>query len=351
MGDKPSDKNGKDDKSVTDKDAMDMLPLSMIPLSSNTLKSARLVKNSRMQTAVELHSNPVTGSLQIMPEDVDAAYGGNERDRQIILQLSQLHSFDVYSLRGSLKKLGIEVIDPSALELSDVMKKKLEQYTVLFTRPLIENIFGAGRVEANSNDSLQMIFRDPDVTRVRENLRVMTTRTGIPLDEIPKFIEDYSEVFLSVAYYRFSFEGLLRDVERFVEWINLLKGNREVASSASTLASCKKVEDKMRFLMGSVHARLNKFQDGFEVFWHDINQKSFVELRHQIEENHTSMGSVLCGLLVKMRGWSSEFPDNTVGGPAKKVKYLLTEFEPGIQNLVILENEARFKLGLPLVKA
>src|SRR5947209_6214226 len=107
MTDKTKDSKGKGGKPpISDKDAIDALPLSMIPLSSNTLKSARLIKNSRLETAVELHNDPISGSLQIRPEDVADSFPLNVGDHEIIANLSKLHSYDVYSLRTSLKKLG-----------------------------------------------------------------------------------------------------------------------------------------------------------------------------------------------------------------------------------------------------
>jgi hypothetical protein len=347
MTDKSKDKprNGKG-AAMTDMDSIDTLSLSIIPLSSATLKNARLVKNSRMETAVELHNDPISGSLQIQPDDIADAFTGCEQDQAIVKQLAGLHSYDVYSLRSSLKKLGIAALDPSALELSGQMKDSLAEYTTAFTRPLIEKIFGAGRIDIANGEGLQKIFRDPDVARVRENLKIMTERTGIPLEEIPKFLEEYSDVFLSVAYYRFSFESVADQIERFLFWTSELKSHRDVSSSPRTMASCKKVEDSLRYISMSIRERLQRFQKGFELFWSDINKTSFNNLRQQIEENHASMGAVLCGLLVKMRGWTKEFPDNSVGGPAKKIKYVMTELEPGIERLKILENDARARLGL-----
>jgi hypothetical protein len=348
MTDKQKDKTAKN--APTDADAIEKLSLSVMPLSSNTLKSAKLIKNSRMETAVELYNDPISGSLQIMPEDIADQLATTEQDQLIIRQLASLNSYDVYSLRSSLKKLGLEVSDPSTLQLSDGMKEQLAQYTAAFTRPLIEKIFGVTDAEMAGKDGLQKILRDPDINRVRTNLKTMTERTGIPLDEIPKFLEEYSDMFLSVAYYRYSFESVGIEIERFLFWVHDLRTHRDVISSPQTLASCKKVEDSLRFISGSIRERLGTFQSGFEKFWSDINKSSFKNLHQQIEENHASMGSVLCGLVVKMQGWAKEFPDNTVGGPQKRAKFVVTELEPGIEKLKNLEHEARAKLGLAVIK-
>jgi len=349
MSDKKKDKGNSEKIVNADKDAIDALPLSGIPLSSKALKNAKLIKNARLETTIELYSDPLAGSLQITPDTVSDFMETSQRDQEIINSLAGLHSFDVYSLRSSLKKLGVEVKDAEALELSDDIKEKLSVYSQEFIRPLVEKIFGKGRDDLNSREGLQKIFRDTDIARVRENLTVMAEKTGIPLADIPKFLEEYGSVFLSVSYYRYSFFSVGQDVGRFLLWMQEVKSLRDVASSPKALAQCKQVDETMQFLSLSLRERLAQFQGSFEMFWKDINRDSFLQLRRQIEENHSAMGSVLCGFVVKMSAWKKEFPANSVGGPATRAKFVMTEMEPGLAKLKDLENEARRKLGLGAV--
>jgi len=333
-------KNGSKDgkEHVSDRDAFDTLSLSMISLSSESLKAARLVKNSHMETMVELHNDPVSGSLQIRPQDVAASFPGSNDDQAIISKLARLNSYDVYSLRNSLKQLGIDV-DTRALELSDAMKRRLDQYSVEFTRPLVRNIFGDGNDDMNNNEGLLRIFRDPDVARVRSRLKLMAEKTGIPVEEIPAFLRNYSDLFLSVAYYRYTFESLAPDIGRFLSWLEELKTQREVIASPLAVASCKKAEESVKFLSTSIGDRLALFNAGFELFWSDMNRKSFERLRRKIEDNHVGMGAAMCGLLVKMRAWSNAFPNNS-GVPSMRLKYLLVML-PGLERLMVMENDAR----------
>ena len=346
------DKNDKhsEQNQNADRDAIDKLSLSSIPLASNALKGAKLIKNARMETTVELHNDPLSGSLQVAPENIGDFMKTSPRDQAIINSLAGLHSFDVYSLRTNLKKLGVEVEDAESLELSDDMKEGLSIYSMEFIRPLVEKIFGQGREDLHTSEGLQRIFRDPDMARVKENLKIMAARTGIPLADIPKFLEEYSDVFLSVAYYRYGFESVGPDVDRFLFWMHDLRAHRDTAASPKGAAQCKQVEETMRFLANSIRERLGQFQSGFETFWKDINHNSFQQMRTQIEENHASMGSVLCGVIVKMHLWKKEFPDNNVGGPSTRIKFVMTELEPGLVRLKDLELEARKRLGMKPVK-
>jgi len=330
----------------TQKDSMDTLPLSEIPFKSKALKNAKLVKNSRMETSVELHSDPLSGSLQIDPKDIADFMEASPQDEEILRKLSELHSFDVYSLRSNLKKLGVEVENEDALELSEDMKEGLSLYSIEFISPLIEKIFGSDREDLKTSEGFKKILRDADINKVKENLKLMAEKTGIPFKEIPTFLEEYSEVFLSVAYYRYSFESIGKDVERFLYWMENIKTNREISLNPKSLMQCKAVEAIVRFILASIRERLAQFHSSFEMFWQNVNKDSFINMRKQIEDNHGTMGSVLCGLIVKMHSWRKQFPNNEVGGPTTRLKFIITEIEPGLENLKNLENDARRSLGL-----
>lgn len=355
IGKNGGDKKGRGGPSpgeeARDKDSLDRLPLSGMPLSNNALKGARLVKNVRMETAVEIHNDPVSGSLQIAPEKIADFIAASPRDRELIRSLAGLNSFDVYSLRSSLQRLGVEVEDVEALDLSEDMKADLTAHSAEFVRPLVEKIFGAGREDLHSSDGLQLILRDPDMARVRENLRVMSQRTGIPLAEIPAFLKDYSEVYISVAYYRYGFDNVRPDIDSFLSWIGSLQQQQRRggdAVSARAIEQCRAVEETVRFLSRSLAERLARIQEDFMVFWSDISPASFAAMRTQIEANHMSLGAVLCGLIVKMNAWKRAFPETDMGGPVTRQKFILTEFEPGLSRLRMLETDARERLMLPL---
>ncbi|MEZ0226199.1 MAG: hypothetical protein ACAH83_16710 [Alphaproteobacteria bacterium] len=331
---------------ATDRDAMDSLSLAIVPLASATLKSAKLVKNSQLETMVELHNDKDTGSLQIRPADIPASFPATSpQDLAIIDGLSALKSYDVFSLRTSLAKLGIEV-DKSHLELSDETKARLERNSMEFIRPLIINLFGDG-TDAPDSSSLTKLFRDPDISRVQQRLKIMSQKTGIPVEGIPAFLQNYRDMFLSTSYYRDSFDAIAPDLNRFWIWLGALKTQREVSGSQGSLATIGKVTALLRNLFTSTRDRQNKFRAAFEVFWRDMNPESFSRLRSQIEDNHDTMGAVLCGLGVKMRSWSASFPDNDTGSAGTRIGYITSELEPGLDQLMLIENDARVKLGLP----
>ena len=90
-------------------------------------------------------------------------------------------------------------MDDKALELSDAMKGKLAEYAIEFTRPLILSIFRRRQRRHRRHGKPAKHFHDPDVARVRARLKRMAEKTGIPVGEIPAFLKNYGDLFLSGA--------------------------------------------------------------------------------------------------------------------------------------------------------
>lgn len=339
---------------IADLDSIDVFPLEIMPIKSPTLKKARLIKNARMETALELYNDPISGSLQISPQKLGEMFSEEntkyQDDHQIIQQLAALGSFDVFSLRTIFKKLHLETIPEDALDLSDKMKAELLGQSQKFIRPLIEKVYGVERFAGGEVKDLRDVFRDPNVDLVRENLRIMTQKTGIPLNEIPAFLEEYNDVFLAVAYYNYSLESIHRIVDKFFSWIHQTRTQREIMASPKTMAACEAVEGVLQFINMSLHERLARIQKNFDIFWGDINRTSFIRLREDIASNHQSLGAVLCGLIVKMRAWEKDFPTANSGGPQQRSKFIVSELEPGLERLKTLEQDARRRLGLTEIR-
>ncbi|MEZ0223787.1 MAG: hypothetical protein ACAH83_04475 [Alphaproteobacteria bacterium] len=319
---------------LPDTDPMDALPLSVMPLSNSALKAARLMKNSRLETVVELHKDSRTGSLQMRPEDVPVSFPGHRKDHALIAELAKLHSYDVYSLRKSLQRAGIEA-DESALQLSDTMKEKLSQFSPEFTRPLLRAIYGEDNSAAEQD--LTKLFRAPNKAKVAERLKVMSEKTGIPVEELPDFLETYSDLFLSVIYYRNNLDRITPDIDACAGWLKDITLQRDAASSAQNALHYRRVDESIRFLSSTIRVRLNSFRRAFDVFWRDMNRGTLDRLRSEIEGKHEATGGMLCGLAVKMRHWSRTFGTRTAGGPGTRTQYVISEMEPGLERLCHLK--------------
>jgi len=155
---------------------------------------------------VELFEEKQTGSGQMELADVAKEFGWPKdqpvADRILLSKLMALHSYDVYSLRISLREHGIAVNNIDALKLSPAKNAELTEYMTLFTRPLILQIYGGADVRDQG-----FRRRDSAVSRPRreEGAREAGTdgrEAGDQISEVPQFSGGLRGHFLSLSYYR-----------------------------------------------------------------------------------------------------------------------------------------------------
>ncbi len=149
----------------SDMDSMFILPLSIVPLETVSLRGARLIKNGRLQSVVELFRDDKTGSGQMDIEALPQRFNWNpdetHPDHAILRRLALLPSYDVYSLRISLREAGIPVNDFKALRLSPEKAEELSRYMVAFTRPLLKLVFADEGMDIQNYNDVLNLFRDP----------------------------------------------------------------------------------------------------------------------------------------------------------------------------------------------
>src|SRR5215468_4798515 len=94
------------------KDALHILPLSSIPLSTAGLQKWQMMKNARLDSVIQVYSVDKRTHGQIPIHELGKYFDDREsllKDIPILKKLAQLHSFDVYTLRIQLRRLGIPV--------------------------------------------------------------------------------------------------------------------------------------------------------------------------------------------------------------------------------------------------
>lgn len=327
-------------------DALDVLPLGIMPLQTKSLRKARLVKTMRLDAVVELYGgrNGAAGLI-----DIDRLGGlfswedaRKHPDLELIRQLSDLPSYDVYSLRIALRNLGIAPTSSSYLHLSENKKRELHSYMRSFTRPLMQQVFG-GSNEPHLADFNQLLalFRQEDKTEALRNLRLMAERLRIGLADVPRFVENYGDTFLSLAYFRQELDGLIPQIRLFLDDLQELKKLQRFAQDVKFQRTAGEVEDTLRRVIRSLVGRFNAFEIYSRTMWGDINQESFHRLSELISEHHSSVGGVICGLTVKMRGWDKAFGGASGRrGTIGQGEFVLTDFLPGLSEIERIERAA-----------
>ncbi len=330
-----------------DLDTLHILPLSIIPFETKALKSARLIKNSRLETMVELFSDLQSGSGQMTVGDAvkelqDRA-GASRKDISILRKLARLSSYDVYSLRVQLREQDVQVNDFAELKLSPDKSKELGGYMKDFTHPLLMEIYGSDDMEIKSFDDILKLFREPDVTKAREKLDQMAQRLDINIMEIPRFMEDYGDIFLSLAYFKQCLANISPIVNAFFHSLTEIRNNHQLQSDQTLMKTCDVLENTFIGLNAHIKRLFDEFDKSSQDFWTDVSAERFREVEALIESYHTTIGGVLCALSVKTIAWHRLFPRPSVGGPMKRSEFTMGEMRQGIDTIREILKKARDK--------
>ena len=313
-----------------DRDSLHVLPLCIIPLESQLFQQMRMMKNVRLESVVELFGGMDTGSGQIKVEALRATYGSiPDADIAMLNKLSQLNSYDVYSLRILLRKQGIDV-NEGELSLSEGKQRELTEHMCTFTRPLVSYIYGEEHV-AEQNIDLLSLLRDPDIKKARQKLLTLSDKLGIPLEHVPKFLEDYGDIFLSISYYRQSYNRIAPILRDFQESIEGILTNRLLQQDRNRVDTCTRVRGAFTDMTASLRQRIKTFEFGSQNMWVEIDAAKFQKFSVLVRNNHTMLGGVLCALSLKLDAWKKRFPDPQFGGPMKRAEFIVNDMQQGLE--------------------
>lgn len=284
----------------------------MIPLETPGLGVSRMIKNVQFESMIEVFQDDEAGSGQIDPARLGTMFGwpkGQKHpDGVLIAKLSLLQSFDVYSLRMSLRNLGIKIDNNSHLRLSDAKRRELNRYMKVFTRPLIDIVYSDNEGTGISDiGDLVSSFRDRNNKAAIENLRKLSTQLKVILGQLPAFLTDYGDVFLSLAYFKDCFDDISAKTEFFLDKLALVKTDASLSEVSHIMNTVTSVEAELNELMSGIAGRIESFDNHTETMWENLNSDSFRKVKLLIESNHATIGGMLCGLQIKLDGFHDEF--------------------------------------------
>lgn len=321
----------------TDVDSLYILPLADMPIEIKALREARLVKNARLEGMVELFQERGSGSGHLPPDGLADFFDfSGERCQDFILinKLCALPSYDVYSLRVSLREIGVDISAMNALKLSDQKTAELASYMNEFTRPLVKFVYGDnGRAPAGLSELMRM-FSDPDASVARENLARLAQQLDVDLERIPRFLEDYADVYMSLSFYRQCLEGLAPNLTNFLKGLHAIRTSSYFRDERRLIADCNAVERKLSELYTNIAGILDEFRETTETMWDDPNADSYRETEEMIINLQAHIGEVLCALTVKLLAWQSKFrSDGGEGRLAAKAAFVVSEMKYGLDSI------------------
>ncbi len=326
-----------------DRDSIHTLPLTVLPVSNAALSKARLIKNHRLETRIELFRETGIGSGQIDIEEIPDFFsgdaGGLQDDMALLRRIGQLPAFDPYTLRIGLRQAGVYVLSLEALRLSPVKCAELLPLMRNITRPLIVHLYGNGQVDPDDLDAIIRLIAYPNTPKVRARIHSMAAGLKVSVDALPDMLEDYGDTCLALSYYRSYFQYAFPVLNRIVEWMREVRDNSFLRNDPASRQNFQQVEDIITHVSASVTRRFDGFDRHTVVNWDRVTVGTFGSVRELISAHQRSLAQVLCGLTVKIYEWEQRFP-NGGGSPDKRAEFIAADLRPGLDALWAVERRA-----------
>ncbi len=323
----------------SDMDSMYVLPLNIIPLDTPSLKRARLIKNIRLESVVELFNSAEGGSGQVPVDEVGNAMDwpktGLHPDEMKLSALSSLHSYDVYSLRIQLRKLNIKCDPPEALTLSEKKHGELMQFMNDFTQPLLHKIYDTDDSGVENMEQLVSQFSSPDQKEALKNLKMMAEKLQIKLQDVPRFLEEYADIYMSIAYGRECLNSLIPRIVEFGESMEEFRENYELSKDKRLMRSIDFINDTLTDVTASVVTRFESFDRASETMWDNITAESFAKVKDMVRGHHVLVGTILCSLTVKMNGWQDVLDNRR--GLLRRADFVRSDMMQGMEKISKVE--------------
>jgi hypothetical protein len=310
-----------------------MLPLGMLPLRTLGLRQARMIKNSQLEGVIELYRGKATGSGQVLPEDLPKIFQMDLKDIDLLRAVSTLPSFDVYSLRIELRRLGIDVEDQQSLKLSSDAQEQSRPYMLAFTRPLIGFLRKGSECAADDDGEIMSVLSDVGKAQTRDNFVRLAERLEINLREIPSFLEDYRDVYLSLAYYDLCKHKVQRQSQNTLRSFDTLRAVPALASQPHLMQSMQQVERCLAILANDVGQIIEDFKYRTLLMWEDISAAGFRNMRELVSFYQTRLGASLCAAMAKVSAWDERFPPEVTSSLNARAAFLHNDMVPGLDKL------------------
>lgn len=211
---------------------------------------------------------------------------------------------------------------------------------IMFTRPLTKIIYGEDGLDVKSYDDLIKMFRDPDVAKARERLTNMAKTLSIDIMDVPIFLENYGDTFMSLSYFRYCLERLEPYFTACLESLTPIRRHFQLKQNGNLMKTCDVVEDVINSVTAKITGTLEAFEKRTHQMWDNISQEEFQAVKGMVERHHVTIGAALCGLTVKMNAFAHAFPHSRAGGPIKRADFMMTDMIQGIE--IIRDAEKRY---------
>ena len=188
-------------------------------------------------------------------------------------------------------------------------------------------------------DQLLNLFKAPDKTAALKNLQIMSEKLQIDLMEIPTFLEDYGDIFMSLAYFRNCLDELIPKITELMDDIEEIRGSHQLRADRNLMKTCDFLEERLTDITTSLTGRFESFHQHSTRMWQNVTAESFQAVREMVASHHMTLGGVLCGLAVKMSLWDERFSQGR-GSLSQRAEFIMTEMRHGVDIIDRIEKSA-----------
>ena len=161
------------------------------------------------------------------------------------------------------------------------------------------------------------------------------------LVEVPRFLEDYGDTFLSLAYFKQCLDDIVPKVMEFLENLPILQKNYQLQNTHGFVSTCDAIDKKLNNVITSITGRFESFDRHSKDMWNNISAESYREVRRMITEHHATVGGVLCGLSVKIDAWDDRFGSTAADSAmVRKAEFVMGEMQRGLEKIEAIEASA-----------
>ena len=177
------------------------------------------------------------------------------------------------------------------------------------------------------------LFSQPDVTKAREKLNTLAERLGVELGRIPKFLQDYGDIYLSVSYYRQCFDQIQPSVNRLFDSLEEIVTHPQLRQDREFVRFCERIRSTVERGKEIIDQRFQIFDQNTQDMWDDISAERFKQVEQLKLGSHAMLGGMLCGLSVCLDGWSEKFPTSATGEPYRRAEYIRNDMRFAVENV------------------
>jgi hypothetical protein len=121
--------------------------------------------------------------------------------------------------------------------------------------------------------------------------------------------------------------------------VRILRATHQLAQDKSLMSALDMIEATINGRLANVTGKIESFQRSTDDMWRDLNGDKFKKIEALVSRYHTSIGSALCALNVKMTAWTAQFPTSG-GGTGRRAAFIMSDIRQGIEYLQGQEDDA-----------